>query len=114
MPPRGSRRPQCHVVVVAAESETHGRVSRAKGFLAPLCPPLSEVELFRSPSVRYPQTSWLPPNSTLISLPGFYTESGARIGLLGVCRDNGRILLANSKPLSFSTLIFSPAQERLD
>jgi hypothetical protein len=27
---------------------------------------------------------------------------------------NARILLANSKPLSFSTLIFSPAQERLD
>ena len=29
-------------------------------------------------------------------------------------KENVRILLANSKPLSFSTLIFGPAQERLD
>jgi hypothetical protein len=58
-PPRGSRRPQCHVGVVAAESETPGRVSRAKGCVAPLCPPLAEVELCRSSvrriSVRLPR-----------------------------------------------------------
>src|SRR5438874_1508471 len=40
MSPRGSRRPQHHLVVVAAESETRRRVSGAQGCIALLCPPL--------------------------------------------------------------------------
>jgi hypothetical protein len=40
MSPSCSRRTQRHIVVVAAESETRGRVSGAQGCLALLCPPL--------------------------------------------------------------------------
>jgi len=39
---------------------------------------------------------------------------GRQYWLFVVCTENGQILLANSKPLSFSALMFGPAQERLD
>jgi hypothetical protein len=46
--------------------------------------------------------------------PQIYPDRSVNGELLSRVVYGGRILLANSKPLSFSTLIFSPAQERLD
>jgi hypothetical protein len=60
-----------------------------------------------------PQTSWPSLIWTLIYGLSFCARTGAKIGLFVVCPDNGGILLANSKSLSFSTLIFGKAQGRL-
>ena len=40
-----------------------------------------------------PKTSWLPTNSTLIDELSFCAGADARMRLLGVCTENGRILL---------------------
>jgi hypothetical protein len=56
---------------------------------------------------RYPLHLLWPENPRTAGFPEEYAK------FLAVALYYG-ILLANSKPLSFSTLIFSPAQERLD
>jgi hypothetical protein len=47
-------------------------------------------------------------NLTLISGPGFCAGKAGESAPLVLCAFNGRILLANSQPLSFSTLGVSP------
>jgi len=53
-------------------------------------------------------------NLTLIFRISFVALFPYQKSLIKHCSHNGRILLANSKSLSFSALIFGKAQERLD
>jgi hypothetical protein len=58
--------------------------------------------------------SFLMLRSSALVVLSFRTCYAGSIAPRVSCADNGQILLANSKSLSFSSLIFGQAQERLD